>query len=179
MNYGRRGARKRQRNLVSKSTKIGKMVAITFFNAILICMLSLAVIGGCAGVGLFKGILATAPDISNIDVSPTGFSTTVYDKEGNPITKLVAADSNRIYVTIDKIPEDFQHAFVAIEDERFYTHPGIDIKGIMRAGVQGIRSGGKFSEGASTITQQLLKNNVFTGWTSESGLVEQIGRAHV
>lgn len=176
MNYGRRGARKRQRNLVSKSTKIGKMVAITFFNAILICMLSLAVIGGCAGVGLFKGILATAPDISNIDVSPTGFSTTVYDKEGNPITKLVAADSNRIYVTIDKIPEDFQHAFVAIEDERFYTHPGIDIKGIMRAGVQGIRSGGKFSEGASTITQQLLKNNVFTGWTSESGLVERFKR---
>ncbi|MDO5574088.1 MAG: PBP1A family penicillin-binding protein [bacterium] len=175
MNYGRRSARKKQKTLVSKSTKIGKMIAITFFNAVLVCALSLAVIGACAGVGLFKGVIATAPDISNIDVSPTGFSTTVYDKEGNTLTKLVAADSNRIYVTIDKIPEDFQHAFVAIEDERFYTHPGIDIKGIMRAGVVGLQKG-NFSEGASTITQQLLKNNVFTSWTSESSMVEKFKR---
>ena len=175
MNYGRRSARKKQKTLVSKSTKIGKMIAITFFNAILVCALSVAVIGACAGVGLFKGVIATAPDISNIDVSPTGFSTTVYDKEGNTLTKLVAADSNRIYVTIDKIPEDFQHAFVAIEDERFYTHPGIDIKGIMRAGLVGLQQG-SFSEGASTITQQLLKNNVFTNWTSESSMVEKFKR---
>ncbi len=175
MNYGRRSARKKQKTLVSKSTKIGKMIAITFFNAILVCALSVAVIGACAGVGLFKGVIATAPDISNIDVSPTGFSTTVYDKEGNTLTKLVAADSNRIYVTIDKIPEDFQHAFVAIEDERFYTHPGIDIKGIMRAGLVGLQKG-SFSEGASTITQQLLKNNVFTNWTSESSMVEKFKR---
>ena len=175
MNYGRRSARKKQKTLVSKSTKIGKMIAITFFNAILVCALSVAVIGACAGVGLLKGVIATAPDISNIDVSPTGFSTTVYDKEGNTLTKLVAADSNRIYVTIDKIPEDFQHAFVAIEDERFYTHPGIDIKGIMRAGLVGLQQG-SFSEGASTITQQLLKNNVFTNWTSESSMVEKFKR---
>ena len=175
MNYGRRSARKKQKTLVSKSTKIGKMIAITFFNAILVCALSVAVIGACAGVGLFKGVIATAPDISNIDVSPTGFSTTVYDKEGNTLTKLVAADSNRIYVTIDKIPEDFQHAFVAIEDERFYTHPGIDIKGIMRAGLVGLQKG-SFSEGASTITQLLLKNNVFTNWTSESSMVEKFKR---
>lgn len=175
MNYGRRSARKKQKTLVSKSTKIGKMIAITFFNAVLVCALSLAVIGACAGVGLFKGVIETAPDISNIDVSPTGFSTTVYDKEGNTLTKLVAADSNRIYITIDKIPEDFQHAFVAIEDERFYTHPGIDIKGIMRAGVKGLQSG-NFSEGASTITQQLLKNNVFTSWTSESSMIEKFKR---
>jgi len=175
MNYGKRGARKRQKTLVSKSSKIGKMIAITFFNAILVCGLSLAIIGVCAGVGMFKGILATAPDISNIDVSPTGFSTTVYDVEGNQMEKLVAADSNRIYITIDKIPADFQHAFVAIEDERFYDHPGIDIKGIIRAGIQGLKSG-HFSEGASTITQQLLKNNVFTGWVSESSMAEKFKR---
>ena len=71
-------------------------------------------------------------------------------------------------VTLDKIPKDLQNAVVAIEDERFYEHNGIDIRGILRAGVKGILSGGNFSEGASTITQQLLKNNVFTGWTNES-----------
>ena len=71
-------------------------------------------------------------------------------------------------VTIDQIPLDLQHAVVAIEDERFYEHNGIDIRGILRAGIKGIANGGHFTEGASTITQQLLKNNVFTGWTNES-----------
>lgn len=68
---------------------------------------------------------------------------------------------------MDKIPENLAHAFVAIEDARFYEHNGIDIKGIIRAGFIGLTSG-HFSEGASTITQQLIKNNVLTSWTSES-----------
>ena len=50
---------------------------------------------------------------------------------------------------------------MAIEDERFYEHNGIDPQGILRAAVQGISSGGNFSQGASTLTQQLIKNNVF------------------
>ena len=56
--------------------------------------------------------------------------------------------------------KNLQHAFVAIEDERFYKHNGIDLQGIARAAVVGIARGG-FSEGASTLTQQLIKNNVF------------------
>ena len=79
----------------------------------------------------------------------------------------MSTDSNRIPVTLDMVPKDLQHAFVAIEDERFYQHPGIDMQGILRAMVIGVTSG-HFSEGASTITQQLIKNNVFTGWTDES-----------
>ncbi|HCT92039.1 MAG TPA: hypothetical protein DF613_11775, partial [Lachnospiraceae bacterium] len=62
--------------------------------------------------------------------------------------------SNRVYVTLEQVPLKTQQAFVAIEDERFYRHIGIDIKGIMRALVRGILAG-RFSEGASTITQQL------------------------
>ena len=53
------------------------------------------------------------------------------------------------------------------EDERFYDHNGIDLRGIVRAGIKGVTTG-HFSEGASTITQQLLKNNVFDGWTTEN-----------
>ena len=68
-----------------------------------------------------------------------------------------------------------QHAVVAIEDERFYEHNGIDVRGILRAGVKALTSG-DFSEGASTITQQLLKNNVFTNWTSESTQLERFTR---
>lgn len=69
-----------------------------------------------------------------------------------------------------------RHAFVAIEDERFYEHNGIDVTGIIRAGVKGVASGFHFSEGASTITQQLLKNTVFTSWTSESSMADKFER---
>ncbi len=62
---------------------------------------------------------------------------------------------------------------MAIEDERFYEHNGIDVRGILRAGVKALTTG-NFSEGASTITQQLLKNNVFTNWTNESTQVERL-----
>ncbi|MBQ9513212.1 MAG: transglycosylase domain-containing protein, partial [Lachnospiraceae bacterium] len=115
------------------------------------------------------------PDISNIDVTPRGFSTFVYDAEGNQTAKLVSTDSNRIPVSMDMIPDDLKHAFVAIEDQRFYEHNGIDIQGIMRAAYVGISSG-KFSEGASTITQQLLKNNVFTNWTQEDAFIDKVKR---
>ena len=64
---------------------------------------------------------------------------------------------------------------VAIEDERFYEHNGIDVRGIARAGMKAITTG-NFSEGASTITQQLLKNNVFTDWTNESTQLERFTR---
>lgn len=175
MNYGRQGARKKQKQLSSPTTKIGKFFAIGVFKIAVFAIVAVGVIGLCAGVGLYMGVIDTAPDVSNVDVSPAGFSTTVYDKEGNQITKLVAENSNRIYVTMDKIPEHLQHAFVAIEDERFYTHNGIDIKGILRAGVTALTSG-DLSQGASTITQQLLKNNVFTSWTSESSKIEKFKR---
>lgn len=175
MNYGKKGAKKRQKTLTSKTAKLGKMFGVTFFKALLICIVAVGIIGLCAGVGLFKGILDSAPDISTLDVRPSGYSSVVYDSAGNQTTKLIAQNSNRAYQTMDKIPVDLQHAFVAIEDERFYDHNGIDIKGIIRAGIIGITSG-RFSEGASTITQQLLKNNVFTGWTSESSFAEKVKR---
>lgn len=175
MDYSKRGANKRRRELNSKYTKLGKMFGVTFFMAIIAVSVAACIIGACAGVGLFKGILASSPDISTLDVRPVGYSSTVYDSEGNQLTKLVASDSNRIYQTIEKIPIDLQHAFVAIEDERFYEHNGIDIKGIARAGVIALTSR-DFSQGASTITQQLLKNNVFTGWTHESSLADRFKR---
>ncbi|MCR5672630.1 MAG: transglycosylase domain-containing protein [Lachnospiraceae bacterium] len=174
MNYTRRGIKKRQRAMNSPTTKIGKFCGVSIFALATFGAVLAGVIGLCIGVGLFMGVVDTAPDISNVDVAPAGYSTTVYDSEGNQITKLIAENSNRVYVKLDKIPLDMQHAFVAIEDERFYTHNGIDIKGIMRAGVKAL--GGNLHQGASTITQQLLKNNVFTSWTEESSLVDKFKR---
>ena len=124
------------------------MILVAFVTLTLFGMISAGVIGAAGFFGAMKGVMASAPEINNKDIRPSGYSSTVYDSDGNQLTKLVAADSNRIYQTIDKIPLDLQHAFVAIEDERFYEHNGIDIKGIIRAGVKGITSK-DFSQGAS------------------------------
>ncbi|WP_081679500.1 transglycosylase domain-containing protein [Butyrivibrio sp. XPD2002] len=175
MNFGRKGIRDQQHNIVSSTTKWGKKISLISFELILIACIGLGVIGVCAGIGVFRGIIDTAPEIGNISVTPTGFSTFVYDTEGNQTAKLVSTDSNRIPVTWDMIPENLAHAFVAIEDERFYQHNGIDIQGIFRAAYVGITSH-DLSQGASTITQQLLKNNVFTGWTSENSDIAKIKR---
>lgn len=175
MNYTRHGVKKKQRQLNSKGTKIRKMFGITFIKAALICLISFAVLGCAFGIGIFKGILSSAPDISTLDVTPSGYATVLYDCEGHEMTKLVAADSNRTYVTMDKIPKHLANAFVAIEDERFYEHNGIDIKGIMRAGFTAVATG-SLSQGASTITQQLIKNNVFEKWATGESKIEKVRR---
>ena len=170
MNYGKRGVAKKEKQITSTASLVRKKFMVIFFKTLMVCFLGAIVIGGCAGIGIFKGIIESAPDISDIDPSPTGYLSVVLDNQGKETAKLVASGSNRVYVTLDEIPELVQHAFVAIEDERFYEHNGIDLKGIIRAGFKGIANGFHFSQGASTITQQLLKNNVFEGWTDQSGM---------
>lgn len=175
MNYGRKSTAKKEKELLSKGTMIRKKFTVIFAKTLLVCLIAFTVVGGCAGYGVYKGIVDSAPDIHDIDATPTGYLSTVLDNQGNETATLVASGSNRVYVTIDEIPLDLQHAFVAIEDARFYEHNGIDITGIVRAGITGIISG-RFSQGASTITQQLLKNNVFTDWTSESSFADKMER---
>ena len=176
MNYGKKGVRAKQKELNAKGSKWGRKIAFTCVKVFLIGIIGIGIIGISAGIGAFKGIIASAPDIDVNDVAPVGFSTFVYDCEGNQIDKLVATNSNRVQVTMDKIPQDLADAFVAIEDQRFYEHNGIDIKGIVRAGYTFVKSGFKRAEGASTITQQLLKNTVFTNWMEEDGLLEKVQR---
>ena len=176
MDYSRKGIKRKQHELSSKGVKIKKMVFTTLMKALLISVISATVMGVCLGIGMFKGIIATAPDISTIDVTPTGYATKLYDTEGHEMTKLVAENSNRTYVGMDKIPQELADALVAIEDERYYTHHGIDIKGIMRAAAIGVQDNFQFSQGASTITQQLIKNSVFDKWATGETKTERIKR---
>ena len=136
MNYGRTSLRRRAKQLDARGTRIRHKIGVILGKLLLIGI----IVGGCAtvsfGVGAFKGILASAPDISEVDVIPTGYSTKVLAADGSETAKLVAAGSNRQYVTIDQIPENLQHAVV---------------------------------QGASTLTQQLIKNNVLSEqWANEN-----------
>ena len=175
MNYSKKETSKKQKALRSKKKKVGKKLSVIFLKAFLVCMIAVVVIIGCAGVGIIKGVIDNAPDITSESVIPKGYKSTVYDSEGNKMQELIASGTNRTMVTLDQVPKHVQNAFIAIEDERFYEHNGIDIQGILRAGVTFVTSGFDKRQGASTITQQLLKNNVFD-FMSEETLADSIER---
>ena len=176
MNYGKKKASQKQKKITSKSTMQGKRIGVRLFKAFLLCLVVVSVVG-VIGVGVFvKKIIDDTPQVSPEDVKPKGFTTFVYADDGTTeIERFVSSGSNRVYKSIDEIPVDLQHAFVAIEDERFYEHNGIDLQGIARAAVIGITSG-DFSQGASTITQQLIKNNVFTNFMDEQTFYDKLQR---
>ncbi len=147
--------------------RVVKIVLISIGIVFLLLMIAAAT---------FIGIqISDAPDISEVDATPDGYLSTILDKNGNLMNTLYVSESNRVYVDLEYIPADLQEAFIAIEDSRFYDHKGIDLKGILRAAVTGITKG-NFSQGASTITQQLLKNNVFTDWMSEETFYDRLCR---
>lgn len=177
MNYGRKKASKRQKEITSKGAMQGKRFGVRLFKAFLLLLIVACVSVAAGGIIFMKKIIDDSPEISPSDVRPSGFTTFVYADDGTTeIERFVASGSNRVYKSIDEIPENLQHAFVAIEDERFYEHKGIDPQGILRAAVVGISHGGHFTEGASTITQQLIKNNVFPNFVSEDTFYEKVER---
>lgn len=170
MNYGKRGVRAKQRALNSKTKKLGRKLILTLVKLALAAFIGIGIWATCAVMGAYKGILASTPQIHLSDVVATGEATIVYDCEGNEIDQYVSMNSNRIQInSMDLIPKHLGEAFVALEDRRFYKHKGVDYEGIARSAFHFIQSMGKTKEGASTITQQLLKNTIFTTWTEENG----------
>ncbi|WP_282025309.1 penicillin-binding protein 1A [Limimaricola cinnabarinus] len=85
----------------------------------------------------------------------------VYDGEGEILDEF--ASERRLFTPAEEIPELVKHAFVSAEDQNFYVHSGFDIKGILAAGVEAVRSRGEDIRGASTITQQVMKNFLLDG----------------
>ena len=174
MNFGKSSLSKKIAPKTSK--KVKKKIKFTLIRLILLVFLAVLIAGGWWGYRFVHDLIREAPDISNVAVAPNETATYIYNQEGKRIQKLTLPEANRDLVSLDRIPLNLQHAVVAIEDERFYEHKGIDPKGILRAFLIGLRSGGHFSEGASTITQQLLKNSVFTDWMNESSFSDRLKR---
>ncbi|NMA68702.1 MAG: PBP1A family penicillin-binding protein [Desulfitobacterium sp.] len=97
-------------------------------------------------------------DISKI-LTPLPQPTYIYDKDGNKISQL--SSSRIVPLDLEQIPKHTQDAIIATEDKRFYDHQGVDLRAIMRALTRDLKSG-DFSEGGSTISQQLVKNVFLT-----------------
>lgn len=175
MDYSKKSIQSKEKGANSNETKKKKKKNVKRLKIVLIVILAILIIGLCVGFAFVKGLIDSAPDISEVDVVPSQLATTVLAADGTEVTKLVQTGSNRQYINIADIPEHVQKAFIAIEDERFYSHNGIDVQGIIRAFFVGVTNL-KFSEGASTITQQLVKNNVLTSWTSETTFMDRLKR---
>lgn len=168
MHYGEHQINKKIKKLVSSKSKILHRVCLYSIISVVVLFVSAFLIMAFCVAGVLRGLIDSTPHLSGTDLMPTGYATAIYDTDGNITQTLVGSDANRIYVAIDKIPQCVRHAFVAIEDERFYEHKGIDLKGILRAVYSGVVSKKGIEQGASTITQQLLKNQVFGGGNETS-----------
>lgn len=148
--------------LLDTSRQARRHHLIFLLKIALAMFLILCFAGFAIGIGFVRGAIDAAPSLDILDVQPQGYASQIYDADGNLMQTLVMEGSNREEVSFDQLPDDLVNAFIAIEDSRFYEHNGIDLRGILRAAYVGITNG-RFSEGASTITQQLIKNNVLQG----------------
>jgi 1A family penicillin-binding protein len=116
-------------------------------------------------VGLYLGTAAyfvvweDLPKVENLATNEPRQTTTIYDRKGNVLYRLYN-DEDRSIVPLNGIPQDLIHATIAIEDENFYQHSGLSIKGIVRAAKKTFLEDNM--EGGSTITQQLVKNSLLT-----------------
>lgn len=136
-----------------------KIIFITLF------MVGAILAGTVSGIAL--AIIAEAPEINPSNMSSLLTQTSVIlDEKGNVLEK-IQTEEYRTIVTIDKMPKYLKDAFIAIEDERFEDHIGIDIIGIVKSAIDNIKAG-EIVRGGSTITQQLARNIYLTldqNWT--------------
>ncbi|MDR1150324.1 MAG: transglycosylase domain-containing protein [Clostridiales bacterium] len=145
--------KKLSRNEILKLIKRKKKIKIFFWGLFLFFLLTLL----CLVLGIYN-VIGEFYDIKNINLLPSSYSTIIYENKNNTEIDRLNGDENREYITLDKIPINLQRAFISIEDERFYQHNGIDLKALLRAVITKIFK--KKTQGASTITQQVIKNNV-------------------
>ncbi len=137
----------------------------------------LALVGGLALVGavlgIAKGYMETAPTLDLAALDEQAQTSFIYDANGNLITEYKGIE-NRVMVSIQAVPTYLQQAFVAVEDARFYTHSGVDVKRIVGAFVSNMSSSS--TQGGSTITQQLIKNTLLS---SEQSYKRKIQEAYL
>ena len=137
-----------------------KKITSIVLKLILIVFLIIASIGvifaGLSG-GAILEVMKTAPEIdANIIKYEMSQNSTIVDEDGNEVDSIVTNEYREV-IDYDNIPERLKQAFVAVEDERFYQHPGLDPQSIIGSAVENFKAGG-IVRGGSTLTQQLARN---------------------
>jgi penicillin-binding protein 1A len=120
----------------------------------------LGLVTGGGGLWLYQQFLLDLPDLRRIEDYNPPVSSIVLDRKGRIIGEF--QEEKRRLVPIGEIPDHVQLAFVAAEDKHFFEHTGIDFKSILRAALANLMAGGEIKQGASTITQQMVKSLLLT-----------------
>ncbi len=148
-------------------------VLVNTFRVLLVLVLLAGIAGLGALLGIAKGYVDTAPALDLAALDSQAQTSFIYDCNGNLITEYKGTE-NRVMVSLAAMPRTLQNAFVAVEDARFFSHSGVDLKRIIGAFVNNLVSSG--TQGGSTITQQLIKNTLLS---SEQSYKRKIQEAYL
>jgi penicillin-binding protein 1A len=145
--------RRRERKKKRAKSRSRVWLAVKLFVVVVL----LALIAGLAvAAGAIYALSRDLPSLSELEKNPTAVNTIIYDRHGKLIAELHGAE-NRELVKSGKIPDIMKEATVAVEDERFYEHHGVDYQSVARAMILNLQAGGVV-QGGSTITEQYIKN---------------------
>ena len=173
MNYSESNIEQKIKQMSSSRQKLMGKIRV---NAICILLILFAVILLALGLSVTAAVremLAELPDVNTLNLMPGGTATILYDANGEKSQELTDAEVERSYAEINDIPEDVRNAFIAEEDARFYEHQGIDIQSIIKDIFYSLTGNQNDDEKKSTITQQLVENQVF-GVLSTTSLTGKI-----
>ena len=153
-----------------KVKRISGKVVRFFAKSFLVLFVVLFIFGCIGGTYLGIKVWPTIEEYKNIayekfdEIGPNTFTylgnTVIYGKDGNIIGQINVG--NYQYVEIENVSKWVHLGYISVEDKRFRVHNGIDYKALARAGVSLIKNKGNITQGGSTITQQVLKNNLLT-----------------
>ncbi len=161
------GSKTRKQKKMRKKYKIMRII--------LLLMLVAIVIAGASVLKTVITIVKSAPEIDPTKVLNTlSESSVIIDENGNIIEQIHDPNENREIVKLSDIPEYLQNAFISIEDQRFEDHYGIDIRRIIGSLFHNFKVGDPTAQGASTITQQLVKNLYLTNEKSWERKIKEI-----
>ena len=164
------------RSIFRPETRKPNFLVSVLLNTIRV-LIVIVVLAGVAGLGalagIAKGYVDTAPELNLVALDSQAQTSFIYDSNGNLITEYKGTE-NRVLVSLDAMPKMLRNAFIAVEDARFYSHNGLDLKRIAGALVSNLTSSG--TQGGSTITQQLIKNTLLS---SEQSYKRKIQEAYL
>ncbi|WP_044748097.1 PBP1A family penicillin-binding protein [Bacillus alveayuensis] len=144
---------RKQAKKQSKQKKSGKQKKSSWLKKLVLSLLLLAIIVMGSGIAAFAYFVADAPPLDEAKIKDP-LSSTIYDMNGNKIAEL--GGEKRTYISYKEIPKVLEEAVLATEDVRFYEHHGLDFIRLGAAVIANVKEGFG-SEGASTITQQVVK----------------------
>jgi penicillin-binding protein 1A len=142
--------------------RLSRRVAVrpvgTFAGVLSAVLLAGAAFFGVAAAATFGYFASDLPSASDLATVPVPLTTHIYDRSGEHLLYTLS-DERRDLISIDAVPKRMQDATIAIEDKTFWSNPGVDVGGIVRA-FQVNSASGRITQGGSTITQQLIKTRL-------------------